>query len=351
MTVSRRNFLGLAGAAVAAPAILRVTRANAAEVTLRMHHFLPPVAHAQTMFLAPWAKKIEEESNGRIKIDIFPSMQLGGTPPQLYDQAKDGVVDIVWTLPGYTSGRFPTSEVFELPFIANKSAEVNSRAAQEFAEKHLYQTDFKDVKVMAFWTHDDGLIHSNKQVKTLDDLKGQKLRFPTRYAGEGLKAAGVNVVGMPVPQVPESLAQRVIDGAVVPWEVVPAVKLQELVKYHTEIPGSPTFYVATFLLAMNIAKYESLPADLKAVIDKNAGAAASQMAGKAFDGASDKVEAMVKKRSGNVITTLPEEEKAKWMKLTQPVTESWLAVMKEKGQDGAKLLEEAKALIEKHGKA
>ena len=137
MTVSRRKFLGIAGAAVAAPAVMRVTRANAAEVTLRMHHFLPPVALAQTKFLAPWAKKVEADSGGRIAIQIFPSMQLGGTAPQLYDQAKDGIVDMVWTLPGYTAGRFPTAEVFELPFIAHKSAAVNSRATQEFADRHL----------------------------------------------------------------------------------------------------------------------------------------------------------------------------------------------------------------------
>jgi len=351
MTVSRRKFLGIAGAAVAAPAVMRVTRANAAEVTLRMHHFLPPVALAQTKFLAPWAKKVEADSGGRIAIQIFPSMQLGGTAPQLYDQAKDGIVDMVWTLPGYTAGRFPTAEVFELPFIAHKSAAVNSRATQEFADNHLTKTDFKDTKLLCFWTHDDGLIHSNKQVKTLDDLKGQKLRFPTRYAGEGLKAAGVNTVGMPVPQVPESLAQRVIDGAVVPWEVVPAIKLQELTKFHTEIPGSPTFYVATFLLVMNTAKYESLPADLKAAIDKNAGAPAAEMAGKVWEETSDGVEEMVRKRSGNTITMLPEEDKEKWMKLTQPVHESWLAAMKEKGQDGTKLMDEAKSLLAKYAKA
>jgi TRAP-type transport system periplasmic protein len=351
MTLSRRTFLGVAGAAVASPAVLRIAKAQTAEVTLKMHHFLPPVSNAHTKFLVPWAKKVEVDSGGRIKIEIFPSMQLGGTPPQLYDQAKDGVVDLIYTLPGYTAGRFPIAEVFELPFFANKSAAVNSPAAQEFAEKHLYQTDFKDVKVMCFWTHDDGVIHSNKQVKTLDDLKGQKLRFPTRFAGEGLKAVGVNVVGMPVPQVPESLAQRVIDGAVIPWEVVPAVKVQELCKYHTEIPGSPTFYVATFLLVMNPAKYASLPADLKAVIDKNAGAPAAQMAGTAWDAASDAVEEMVKKRASSVVDMLPEEDKEKWMKLTQPITESWLAGMKEKGQDGPKLLDEAKALLAKYAKA
>jgi TRAP-type transport system periplasmic protein len=351
MKLSRRHFLSAAGAAIAGPAVLRVTRANAAEVTLRLHHFLPPISNTQTKLLNPWAKKVEAESGGRIKIDIFPSMQLGGTPPQLFDQGKDGVVDLIWTLPGYTPGRFPISEAFELPFVAHHNSAVNSPAAQEFAEQHLVKTDFKDVKVICFWTHDRGVIHTNKQVLKLDDLKGQKLRFPTRYAGEGLKVAGVNVVGMPVPQVPESLAQRVIDGAVIPWEVVPSVKVQELVKFHTEIPGSPTFYVATFLLAMNPAKYDSLPADLKTVIDANSGGSLAKFAGNAWDEASASVLEMVKKRSGNVITTLPEEEKEKWVKLAQPVTESWLGVMKDKNLDGVKILEDAKALLAKYAKA
>jgi len=350
MTVSRRTFLVTAGAAVASPAVLRVARAQSAEITLRLHHFLPPLSNAHTKLLAPWAKKVETAANGRIKIDIFPSMQLGGTPPQLYDQAKDGVVDLVWTLPGYTTGRFPLSEVFELPFVADRTSIVNSRAAQEFAETHLYQTDFKDVKVVCFWTHDRGVIHSNKQVEKLEDLKGQKLRFPTRFAGEALKALGVNVVGMPVPQVPESLAQRVIDGCVIPWEVVPAVKVQELVKFHTEIPGSPTLYTATFLLAMNRAKYEGLPADLKTVIDQNSGAPVADMAGRAWDEASATVLEMVKKRS-NVITTISEDEKQRWMTLTQPVVDGWMTAMKEKGADGGKLLEDVRALLAKHAKA
>lgn len=350
MAVSRRQFIIATGAALASPAVLRSAKAQSAEFTFRLHHFLPPVSNAHTKLLAPWAKMVETASNGRIKIDIFPSMQLGGTPPQLYDQAKDGVVDLVWTLPGYTTGRFPISEVFELPFVADRTSGVNSRAAQDFAEKHLYQTDFKDVKVMCFWTHDRGVIHSNKQVEKLEDLKGQKLRFPTRFAGEALKALGVNVVGMPVPQVPESLAQRVIDGCVIPWEVVPAVKVQELVKYHTEIPGSPTLYTATFLLAMNRAKYDALPADLKDVIDKNSGAPVAAMAGKAWDEASASVLEMVKKRS-NTITTISEDEKQRWMKLTQPVVDNWVTSMKDKSVDGGKLLEDARALLAKYAKA
>ena len=110
MTANRRRFLTLAGGALAAPALLREGYAQSPQVTLKLHHFLPPVANVPTQFLTPWARKVEQESNGRIKIDVFPSMQLGGAPPQLYDQARDGVVDLVWTLTGYTAGRFPKSE-------------------------------------------------------------------------------------------------------------------------------------------------------------------------------------------------------------------------------------------------
>jgi TRAP-type C4-dicarboxylate transport system substrate-binding protein len=137
MTPTRRHFLALAGGAVAAPALLREGYAQAPEVTLKMHHFLPAISNGHAKFLAPWAKLVAQESNGRIKIDIFPAMQLGGTPPQLYDQARDGVADIVWTLPGNTPGRFPICETFELPFTAHRKAVVNSKALQEFAELHM----------------------------------------------------------------------------------------------------------------------------------------------------------------------------------------------------------------------
>ncbi len=348
MTLSRRRFLGSTGAALAAPAIARPAFAQA-QVTLKLHHFLPPISNGHSKMLAPWAKSVEQDSGGKIKIDIFPSMQLGGTPPQLYDQARDGVVDIVWTLPGSTAGRFPSTEVFELPFVAARRGIVNARASQEYADANLAK-ETSDIKLLSYWSHDHGLIHANKPVKTMDDFKGLKLRSPTRLAGEALKALGATGVPMPIPQVPESLAQRVIDGAVVPWEVVPAIKLHELVKYHTEIPGSPTLYTAGFFLAMNKAKYEGLPPDLKAAIDKNSGMKFAELAGNMWDNAGKTVSEMVKGK-GNEIITISEDEKAKWIKATEPVIENWVKQVKDKGLDGAKLLEQARALIAKHDKA
>jgi TRAP-type transport system periplasmic protein len=348
MTINRRNLMLGVGAVVSAPAIITGAAAQAV-VTLKLHHFLPPVSNGHAKMLAPWAKKVEEDSQGKIKIDIFPSMQLGGTPPQLYDQARDGVADIVWTLPGSTPGRFPTTEVFELPFICVEKGITNARAAQEFANTYL-KDEVKDVKLLSYWAHDGGHIHANKQIRTMDDLKGLKIRNPTRLAGEALKALGAVSVGMPVPQVPESLAQRVIDGAVIPWEVVPAVKVQELVKFHTEIKGSPTLYAASFFLAMNKAKYDNLPADLQAVIDKNSGMAFAELAGNMWDAEAVRIRDMVSKR-GNTITVLADDEKARWIKATEPVQAAWIEQMKGRNIDGGKLIEAAKALVAKHNKA
>jgi TRAP-type C4-dicarboxylate transport system substrate-binding protein len=346
---TRRRFLALAGGAVAAPALVRSASAQSPQVTLRMHHFLPAVSNGQARFLGPWAKKVEAESGGRIKIDIFPSMQLGGAPPQLFDQARDGVVDLVWTLPGNTPGRFPGIEAFELPFVPHRKAIVNSLALQEYAERNL-QKEFGEVKPICFWAHDHGLIHSKRPVRTMEDLKGMKLRFPTRLAGEALKALGASAIGMPIPQVPESLSQGVIDGTVIPWEVVPSIKVNELVKNHTEIPGSPTLYVATFVLAMNKAKYEGLPEDLRKVIDANSGAAAARMAGQVWDEQAVVVSDMVKKRGGAIVT-ITEDEKKRWQQTTQPVIDGWVKASKDRGIDGENLLRAARDAIAKHENA
>lgn len=349
MKLGRRDFLGLAGAAVAAPAAAGVARAQRPQVTLKLHHFLPPVSNVHRNLWVPWIKKVEGESGGRIKIDIYPSMQLGGTQPQLYDQARDGVVDIIWTVLGSTPGRFPAVEVFELPFIAAKNGVTNAKAVQAFSET-VGKDEFKDVHPLCVWAHDAGVIHTNRPVTKMEDLRGLKLRSPSRLAGEALKALGANGIPMPIPQLAESLAQRVLDGCVIPWEVVPAVKVQELLRYHTEIPGTPTLYTTTFILAMNKPKYESMPADLKKVLDANSGQVIANRAGEMWDMQAKSVEAMVRKR-GNTITTISAEEAARWRKATEPVIDTWVQQVKDRGLDGRKVIEAARALIAKYDKS
>ena len=230
-TRSTRHALTLLVSAAASLTLSLAARAQ--EVTLKVHHFLPAGSYAQQMFIQPWCDKVAKESANRVKCQIYPSMQLGGTPPQLIDQLKDGTVDVIWTLPGYTPGRFPRVEVFELPFMM-QSPEATSKALWDYVQQFA-PDEFKGLRLLATHVHGDGVFHLvNKPIKTLADFKGLKLRAPTRQTNKLLAALGATPVAMPVPAVGEALAKGVIDGAVVPYEVVPAVKIQELVK-----PGDP----------------------------------------------------------------------------------------------------------------
>lgn len=213
--------------------------ASADPVILKVAHFWPATALSQQKVLEPWCAKIAQESNNTLQCQIYPSMQLGGTPPQLIQQAIDGVTDIVWTLPGYTAGRFPSMEVMELPFLT-KDAESGSRAAWEIYQKYG-QKDFAGLKALAFHVHDRGQIHNNKRpITKVADFKGLKMRAPTRLTNKMIAALGATPVAMPMPQTPDAVSKGVVDGYVLPWEVVPTMKLHEMTKYHSEInPPQP----------------------------------------------------------------------------------------------------------------
>ncbi len=319
---------------------------QAQEVTLRIHHFLPTTSTTHKGFIEPWARTVEAQSGGRIKIDIYPSMQLGGKAPALYDQARDGVVDIVWTLPGYTAGRFPLIEVFELPFMA-ASAEATSQAAHEFYKKYARQV-FKDVHPLLVHVHAPGALHlRGKPVKTLEDLRGLKLRAPTRLTNAALQALGAAPVGMPVPAVPESLSRGVIDGAALPYEVTLPLKVHELTSSHTEIGGERGLYTAVFLFAMNRERYESLPADLRQIIDSNSGTVLAKKIGKLWDDA----EAPGRKAAadlGDAFYTIEGAELERWKAATASVTRDWIAETDKAGNDGQALIDDARALIARY---
>ncbi len=334
--------------AVAVAAALGAAPARAQDVVLKLHHFLPPQATIQAQVFNPWCEKIGKESGGKIKCQIYPAMQLGGTPPQLFDQAKDGVADIVWTVPTYQAGRFIKSEVFELPFMA-KNAETGSPALWEYVQKNATD-EFKGVKILAMHLHDGSLLHfAGKPVKTLEDLKGLKVRGPTRIGAKFLTALGATPVQMPLPQVPESVSKGVIDGAMVPWEGVPPIKLQEIAKFHTDTAaGAPRMSNTIFVIAMNEAKYNSLPADVKKVIDANSGIEWSKQIGRAFDGTTEPAKKLAT-AAGGVFDTLTQAEYDRWVKQTEGVNKEWIGDVGAKGGNGEALLNDARALIKKYG--
>lgn len=345
--MKRRTLLqGAAAGALGAPALVGFAQQT---VTLKFHTFMAPMSNVWLTMHKPWMDKVEKDSGGRIKFEAYPAMQLGGTPPQLYDQARDGVVDIVWTLPGNTAGRFPRIEAFELPFMMN-NAEATSKALWEY-----YQTqapdEFKETHVIALQVHGPGMFHTvGKQIRTPADLRGLKMRGPTRQVTKLLAAAGATPVGMPLPGIPDALSKGTIDGAVIPWEVVPSVKVHELTKFHTEFPAnSPALYTTTFVMAMNKAKYDGLPADLKRVIDANSGLATSAFLGRTQQG-NDGIGRKAAVDRGNTITTLTAAEAEAFQKVSAQVDDEWVADMNKRNFNGKALLDSAKSLIAKHGR-
>ena len=344
MRLARRTFLASAAAAFASPAVLRLARADA-PVTLKLHHFFSSVSSGHDKFLAPWSRKVEAELDGRIRIDLFPSMQLGGAPAQLFDQARDGVVDIVWTAPSLTPGRFPKIEMFELPFVPARRALVSSKALQDFAAANL-NDEFRDVHALSFSCTDRGVIHTNQPVRTIEDIRNLRLHVPTRFAGEAMHVLGARPMPMPSGQLPLAITGHVIDGCVDPWHMVPALRLNDLLKMHTEFSDS-SLSTTTFVLAMNKPAYERLPRDLKTVIDNNSGQFAAGMAGAMWDLQAAAVADLVVQRGDAIITLLPEAV-AHWRKATEPVVELWLKEMKEQKLDGTKLLASARTLLAKY---
>jgi TRAP-type transport system periplasmic protein len=344
--MKRRSFVQAAAAATAL-GVPHLSGLAQQSVTLKFHTFMAPMSNVWLGMHKPWMEKVEKESGGRIKFEAYPAMQLGGTPVQLYDQARDGVVDIVWTLPGNTAGRFPRIEVFELPFVMN-NAEATSKAYWEYFQTQC-PDEFKETHVLALHVHGPGLFHTvAKQVKSAADLRGMKVRGPTRQVTKLLASLGAIPVGMPLPQIPDALSKGTIEGCVIPWEVVPSVKVHELTKFHSEFPASsPALYTTTFVMTMNKARYEGLAPDLKKVIDANSGLATSAWLGKTQQ-ANDVPGRKPAVDRGNTLYTFTAEQTQEFVKLSSAIDEEWVADIDKRGFKGKELLAAAKALIAKN---
>jgi TRAP-type C4-dicarboxylate transport system substrate-binding protein len=345
--MKRRSLLQ--GAAAAASLGTPLAALAQQTVTLKFHTFMAPQSNVWLGMHKPWMEKVEKESGGRIKFEAYPAMQLGGTPVQLYDQARDGVVDIVWTLPGNTAGRFPRIEVFELPFMMN-NAEATSKAYWEYFQTQC-PDEFKDTHVLALQVHGPGMFHSaTKQIKSVADLRGMKVRGPTRQVTKMLGSVGAIPVGMPLPQIPDALSKGTIDACVIPWEVVPSVKVHELTKFHSEFDNTGgALYTTTFVMTMNSAKYNGLGPDLKKVIDANSGMATSAWLGKTQQG-NDVPGRKTAVDRGNTIYQFTAAQREEFVKLSAKIDDEWVADMDKRGFKGAQLLQTAKELIAKHGK-
>lgn len=239
-------------------------------------------------------------------------------------------------------------EVFELPFMTN-GAEVGSRAAWAFYTKYATK-EFGAVKPLLVNVHEEGYLHTrDTPVQRMEDLRGLKLRSPTRFATKMLTRLGATPIGMPLPSLPEAVSKGVVDGFLLAWEVVPSVKLQEMVKYHIETPAErPALYTNVFLMAMNPARYNSLPDELKAIIDRNSGMELSALAGRAWDEAKQPSRNTAIAR-GNHFYTLSVEETDRWVAASADLQNEYVDNMNKAGMPGKEMLDAAKALIAEYG--
>jgi len=346
--MKKRNVLlpGLLAGAVLGAA----STGASAQITLKLHHLLPPKAPAHTKMLAPWAADVEKASGGKVKIQLYPAMSLGGKPPELINQVRDGVVDIVWTVNGYTPNLFPRSEVFELPFIHTNNATATNLAMRDMFLSGDIAQDFKDVKVMFLHVHAGQAIHmAEKEVHKPDDLKGLKMRIPTRTGAWIIEALGAAPVSMPVPALPQALSKKVVDGAFIPWEIIPPLKLQDVTKFQIEGPNSLRFGTTTFQVSMNKNTWAKLPADVKKAFDANNGEARWRAVGKVWTD-SEKVGIGVAVKHGNKHIILTQAEVDQFKQKLEPVVQRWIDEVKSKGIDGAALVTKARALIAKYSK-
>ncbi|MXW86981.1 MAG: TRAP transporter substrate-binding protein [Boseongicola sp. SB0667_bin_21] len=318
-------------------------RAEAEQIILRLHHFNSPKAIAHRLFLQPWADEIEEKSEGLVKIQVFPAMQLGGRPADLYGQARDGVVDIVWTIPGYTPGRFPLTEVFELPFLSG-NATAASQALTEFHGKWLRE-EYKDTHPLVFHSTAPTHVHTvGKQISVLEDFEGMKIRAPSRISAETLRVLGAVPVGMPVPAVYEALSRGVVEGTAIPWTIMRPFRLHEVTKFHTEASLSRVLFVMT----MNKRRYDELPPDVKAIIDDSTGMALAERLGRMWDDDEKPGRAIAVER-GHPILSLSEAERQRWREKTRTVVDGWVEKVGALGHDGQAMLADAARLLAKYG--
>jgi TRAP-type C4-dicarboxylate transport system substrate-binding protein len=343
----RRPLAALAGAAVLVT--LAVADAKAQEHSFKLHHFLSPRSPAHTDMLVPWARQVEANAGGRIAIEIFPAMSLGGKPPELIRQVRDGVVDLIWTVNGYTPGLFPRTEVFELPTVFTNDARAANLAMHAMFEEDLAD-DYRGVEVMFLHVHAGQAIQTvDTEVRTPADAEGLNLRIPTRTGAWAIEALGASPIAMPVPDLPQALSRGVVDGALIPFEIIPALQLQDQTRYQIEGHDGWRLGTTAFQVSMNAARWNALPDDIKQAFRDASGPNWWADVGEVWQ-ANDAAAIQLAVDAGNTHVVWSEDETDAFKRALEPVARRWVDDIAAEGVDGQALVERARALIAEHAR-
>jgi TRAP-type C4-dicarboxylate transport system substrate-binding protein len=316
-----------------------VADASAETINLKFATGFSPKHTMQTKVFEPWAKKITEMTNGKVKVTFFPGGALGKMPDH-YGLAEKGIADISYTLQDYTPGRFPLTSVFELPFMITSATKTSVAMWKTYEQFPEFQKEYGKVKVLALFCHPAGGFNTvKKPVKAIGDLKGLKFRTASPHVTKALKMFGAVPVNMPITETYTALERGVVEGTVLPWEGNFVFKLAELLEYGTETE----FYTMTMMVVMNKRKWDSLPDDVKKAIDETTGLAMSMEAGKVYDDTNVPMRNLCMKK-GMQVLQLPAGEKEKLKSITMPIRDEWVLDMTAKGFPGQAILDAAVTL-------
>jgi len=339
MTTTRRTFLKGTAAAVAAsslpaPAVLAQT-----PIDLKLASFVPPSHSIWAGVLMPWVKEVESLSKGRIKVTGYPSMQLGGKPPELYRQMVQGIADIVFTLPGYTSGDFPMMGLTELPGAASNAHDGTDKLWARLKEGY-FDKEFADAKILMLWNSDNaGLMTRSKEIRGPDDVKGMRFRAPSEAQSKQIDFMGGTGVSMPVTAIYQGLERGTIDGTQIPMSAMIDFKLIEVVKHltiNTPLGRSP------FMVTMNKKRYEGLPADLRKVIDDTTGLKLSHHGSTDYDKQNGRAIDLAKKERS--VYECSKAEYDKWLAFFAPLIKSEAERVDKLGLPGTKIVQSYKLI-------
>jgi len=342
--MKKRTFLTLLGVVCLVFVFTAPSLAQVIKLTLADQN--SPTGWGPVHAMQPWAKKVEDATKGRVKIDIFHAQTLA-KGPDIWNAVKTGVADMGWCFHGYWPDMTPLSDVITLPSLPVKSSEKASEVLWKLYEKFPeVQKEYKDVHVLTMWASSPYfLITTKKQVKTMEDMKGLKIRVVGGPPTEQMKTLGAVPVLIPMPDNYQSLDKGVIDGMGAPWEAIHGFRLYEVVKYYSIVPLSAVY----FSMSMNKQKWESLPKDIQQAITSVSGLEAAKFWGKNwFDTAEEGVIAAAKKGNYPINKyVVPPEEQARWTKMAgEPLWKEWVKKMEGKGRPEAqKILNEALSLL------
>jgi TRAP-type transport system periplasmic protein len=310
--------------------------ARAETIELKLSHFVPP-NHTFHKWAVDWADQLAKESGGRLKVTIYPNGQLVGPPNRQFDAARNGIVDMAWVLHGVTPGRYPTAELVNLAFSwpkAGSSSSITSKRMSELAPAYLAK-EHEGLHILWTCAAMPVLIYSSVPIRKVDDFKGVKIRYAGVQNRNLLDALGAVPLLIAPPEAQDAIAKGIVQGATFPHEAALSLDLGTVAKYATE----PGFSTAPFAFVMNPAKYNSLPADLRALIDRTSGPAAAEQFGKMWE-AAEKHGRDEEIKQGVQINTLSDADIAEIKRRVAPQIEAAIAAVDKAGKPGRKFFEE-----------